>query len=250
MARVKQLPGAFRHTTQRATPCLGCSQAGKVLNVCVTRVDVLERHVQSSQPPVAADVLPEVRQLQRRAQRVGGPVELLIVVARNPQHETAHRVCRSPAVVEHVVPRLVPVRRDILTKRAEQILEELHRKVARANRLSNREKYLIGRIAGFGLYTRVQPVLPIVQQPQALNGRPTALVGKVIRRARKRIERRHVRAHGGGQQPRRNREILVVRARHPLARSIGGAHRRLIHPPAFRHSRQAGYFTGDFPCGT
>ena len=166
-------------------------------------------------------------------------VQTRIVVSGDPQHEPAHRIGGSAAVIEHVGPRLVAVRRDILTKRAEQILEERHRKVARANRLSNREKYLIGRIALVGPHARVQPLFPIIQQSQAFGGRPAALVGKIIGGARKGVHRGHVGTHGAGQQPRRHRKIFVMRARHPLARRVG---RRQI--------RQASYVTGDFPCGT
>jgi hypothetical protein len=134
------------------------------------------------------------------------------------------------------------VRRDILTKRAEQILEQRHGEVARPNRLTQGEKNLIGRIALPDSDTRVQPTLPIVQQMKPLGGRAPAFVGKIVGRAGKRVQRRHVRPHTGRQEARGHGKIFVMVSRQPLARRVGGAQLCV--------ELQARYFTGDPPCAT
>src|SRR5258706_13469877 len=66
------------------------------------------RHVEPTRAPVAAELLPEIRQLQRRAQRVRGSIERLAAIAGSPEHESPDRIGRSAAVVENVWPRGVP----------------------------------------------------------------------------------------------------------------------------------------------
>ena len=104
------------------------------------RVEHLARHVEPPGAPVAAEVLPEVRQLQRGAQRVRRSIERLVAVAGDAQHEASDRIRRSPAVVEHVGPRGVAIRRGILTERAQQIVEERERQIERSNRVAERRE--------------------------------------------------------------------------------------------------------------
>ena len=71
-------------------------------------------------------------------------------------------------------------------------------------------------------HARVQPILPIIQQPQPFRVGPLALVGEVVRRPRERVQRGDVRPHARRHQPRRDRKILVVRTRKPLALGVRG----------------------------
>ena len=213
----------------------------EIADLGLARADIIQRHIEAIALPVAPDILPEVRQLQRRAERIGRFIQATIGVPRDSQHEASHRVRGSAAVIEHAVPGLVAVRRDILTKRAEQILEQADRKIAGANRGAHGEKHLIRRIALRNLDTRVQPIVPIVQQPPPLLRRPASFVCEIVGGAGKRVERRDVRPHRRRQQSGRHGKIFVVGARQPFAGRVGGA--QLL-------SLQAGYFTGDCACGT
>src|SRR6202008_4212402 len=82
---------------QRTVRQLGLARATFVLNVT--------GNIQATGPPVASDILPEIRQLQSRAERVRRSIQCLVVVAGDPPDQTADRIRRSPAVVEHVTPR-------------------------------------------------------------------------------------------------------------------------------------------------
>ena len=71
----------------------------------------------------------------------------------------------------------------------------------------------------------MQPILPLCEVRLALARRHGAFVGNIISHPRERIDRRHVRPHRPRQETRRDRKILVVRARHRLARRVGAVER-------------------------
>ena len=120
----EQLARASGDSAECALPGLGQPPIVQILRVRVARLDVFEWNVEPALLPVAIQILPEIRELQRCAESVRRSIERQIVVAGNPQHEAADRVGRSAAIVEQRVPGRVSMRRDILTKRAEQIVEE------------------------------------------------------------------------------------------------------------------------------
>ena len=169
--------------------------------------------------PVDGQVLPEVGQLQRRAQRVGTlDRDVLAPVAGEAQHQPADRVRRSAAVVEHVRPRRVARGGDVLAERAQQIVEQLDRQVELLTGVGQRGEHRVTR-------RRVQPRLPASSRRAARRR-----VGPARRRCRRRCARRHRwRRRAGascGQQPRRDRKVLVVRAAAIVA---GTPHRRSAH---------------------
>ena len=195
---------------------------------------LVARHVEPAGPPVPAEVLPEIRELQRRAQRVRRSVERVVAIAADAQHEPSHRIRRAAAVVEHVGPRSVARRHGILTERAQQIVEQRQRKVERANRVTERERNQLVAIRGPAIIDvsdvhvsssfsaaarwirschRRKLFLPFGR-------RRAALVGDVVRDARERIHRRDVRPHRRGQQARRDGKVFVVRSRQRLARRV------------------------------
>ena len=90
-------------------------------------------HVEPSVLPVASEILPEVGQLQRRAQRVRRSIEGLVSIAGDAEHQPADRVGRAGAVVEHVNPALVAAGRHILAERTEQIREQRDRQIVLAD---------------------------------------------------------------------------------------------------------------------
>ena len=82
----------------------------------------------------------------------------------------------------------------------------------------------------------VEPGFPVVEIGNPVGRRPGALVGHVVGQPRERVDRRDVRAHAGREQTRRDREVLVVRLRQPLAVGVGsgqlGAHHSISGVPA------------------
>ena len=140
------------------------------------------------------------------------------------------------------------MRRDILTKRAEQIVEKRHGKMTGADSRAQREKHTV--VTNAVRHARVQPILPIIQQPQPFRVGPLALVGEVVRCSRERVQRSDVGPHARRHQPRRDRKVLVVRTRKPFAfgvcdPEIGGVDMR-----GSRRYRQDGHCTGDRRCAT
>ena len=135
----------------------------------------------------------------------------------NTQHESADRIGGSLTIVDESFPRFVSMRRDILTKRAQQILKERQRQSAAADRLTERKKNLIPIIelsAGLShclfVTTSMQPCEPIVDQVVTFRIGPGAFVGEIVGDARERVHRGHVGPHGRRQQQRSHRKIFVV----------------------------------------
>ena len=175
----------------------------------------LAGHIQTAGLPVATEILPEVGQLQRRAERVRRAIERVVAMAGDAQHEASDGIGRSTAVVEHVRPRSVPIRHGILTERADEIVEELERQVERSNRMRDRREdqvapvhlvHLVRRLdVGLGRWPgsdgEVQAALPRGQVALAFAGRRRAFVSDVVGHAGKRVEGGHVRPHRPRQEP-------------------------------------------------
>ena len=87
------------------------------------------RHVEPAARPVDGEVLPEVGELQRGADRVGPAVEPLVVVAEQAQHQSSDRIRRPPAVVVDLGPRAIAGDGHVLPERRQQRFEQGHREV-------------------------------------------------------------------------------------------------------------------------
>ena len=96
---------------------------------------------------VDAEVLPEVGQLQRRAQAVGRLLDVAAAMAGDAEDEAADRVRRAAAVVEDPGPLGVAPRLDVLPERAQQIVEQLDVELAQAPGLGDGGEDAVGRIA-------------------------------------------------------------------------------------------------------
>src|SRR5690348_1580180 len=89
--------------------------------------DEFERDVDAALLEVAADVLPEVRELQRGASGVGERLTLGVAVAEEIEHEAADRIRGVAAISDDIVPGFVAMNGLVLTKSAKQIAERLDR---------------------------------------------------------------------------------------------------------------------------
>ncbi len=91
-----------------------------------------------------AQILPEVGQLKRRAERVRGRIEIVPPIAEDAKDQAADGIRRSAAVVEHLGPRRVASRRHILPKRAQEIGEQSDRQIEALDRVVKGEEHGVG----------------------------------------------------------------------------------------------------------
>ena len=75
------------YAPQDALPRLGHPAIVEIRGARPLCRDVVQRHVQAAILPVAIEVLPEVRQLERRAQRVRRWIERRVVYPSDAKHE-------------------------------------------------------------------------------------------------------------------------------------------------------------------
>ena len=78
---------------------------------------------------IDADILPEIDQLQRRADRVGLRQVLIAGGTVQVQHQPAYRIGRSAAVFHDLGEVCIAGLGDVLGKRIEEIEKRLQRKV-------------------------------------------------------------------------------------------------------------------------
>jgi hypothetical protein len=132
-------------------------------------------------------------------------------MAEQAQHQPAHRVRGSPAVVVDLGPRGVVRDGDVLAERGQQRLEQVHRQAPFADGVpegqedgvggrwhrSRRHVRAAGRWQVAGIRRTdggVQAHQPVVEQAQALARRVAVFVGEVVGRARERVDGGDVRA--------------------------------------------------------
>src|SRR5581483_1425064 len=174
-------------------------------------IEVLVRNVRAAAGMVAGDVLPEVRQLERRADVVAPRLALRVPVAEEREDEAPDRVRRAPAVAEDVVEGREAGRLAgrVATEGLEQVAERVDGQVAPPDRLAERAEDGIARSA------RIRGA---ALEPRGVDGEPLGpsrrrpLVGQVVAAAREGVERGEVVAEAPRQEPRPDGEVLVVAA--------------------------------------
>ena len=131
------------------------------------------RQVDPAAAVVDAEVLPEVGELEGRAQAVRGLLDVAAAMAGNAEDQPSDRVRRAPAVVEDARPLGVTASRDVLPERAQQIVEQLDVQLALLPGLGDGGKDAVDGIAARGRRRRsVQPRPPVVQQTIAFRPAP------------------------------------------------------------------------------
>ncbi len=201
---------------QRNIPRVEAARHDVVLREAVRR-QRFERNIDAALVQVAAGVLPEIRELERGAGRIGKPLALGIAVPAKVEHQTSHGISRIAAVSEHAVPRGVTMHRLVLPKRHEQIRKRLDRNVARAYGLPQRNENRMRRLARI---TVPQFPVPTVQQLQGARG-VGDLISKVVRPAAVRIQIVKMLMESLGKQPRGHIEIFVVVCGEPARVAFG-----------------------------
>ena len=181
------------------------------------RRERFQRNIDAPLFKVACDVLPEIRQLQRRARRIGKPLPLRIAVAAQIKDEAAHRVRRIAAVSEDVVPGGVTVNGLVLAKRDEQIGKRLDGNVERGNGFAQRDKNGVRR---FSCVAIAQFLVPLVQQRQGF-GRIGNFISQIVGPAAVGVQIVKMLVQPSRKQPGNHVEIFVVMRGEPSGVALG-----------------------------
>ena len=153
---------------------------------------------------------------------------LFIAEAVQQQHQPPHGVGAAAAVVQQIDERRVALHGDILPEGGNQIVKQRCGQIMAAAGVGQRgENPVPFRRRGLSLLAVAQGLVKITQAHKAFLGgqnRPTrpvhALVGNVIRRARKGVNRGHRRLKATRHQPRHGK-ILVMGAGQGQAAGVG-----------------------------
>src|SRR5581483_2790710 len=97
---------------------------------------MLEGKVDASLGVIDADILPEIRQLQRRAGEIGKLLPLCVTIAADIQDQVADGVGGVLAVPQQVLKCPVTCNRLVLAEGREQIMKFMFRNLTYAHRLS------------------------------------------------------------------------------------------------------------------
>jgi hypothetical protein len=97
---------------------------------------------------IAADVLPEIRQLQRGAGVVGEALALLVAIPADIEDETPDGIGAAAAIIGELLERIVARDALVLLEGVDQIEERLDGDVMAVDGLVEREVDGAGRIAG------------------------------------------------------------------------------------------------------
>ena len=188
------------------------------------------------------DVLPEIRQLQRRAGRVRERLPLRVAIAAQVQHQPSHRVGRIPAVSEHILVGAVAHYGLVLHERPDQVGEWLLRQLVPRRGLLQRHEHRMRRPA---LVHPLQLPAPPLQQPQALL-RVADLVAQVVGPAAEGVHVVEVLVQPARKQERHHVEVLVVARGQPARVFLGFLPRYRCGPglPATARNPGAGRNTG------
>ena len=170
---------------------------------------------------IHAQVLPEVDQLQRRADGVGLAQRQRVADPVQVQQQPSHRIGRARAIVQQLRAVGIAGVAHILLEGVEQGMQPLRRQVMLADRLRQRREHCrpvsaVGSAVEHGL--QVGAVRR--QLSSSLRGGCVAFVGQVVGAACKSVQRHHGRAQRGRAQQRCDGKVFVVLLGH--ARIVHG----------------------------
>ena len=173
---------------------------------------VLRGEVDAPAAEVLADVLPVLRELQRRADAVRERDPLRRRRAEHVEHELADRVRREVAVVDELGERLVRRLPLVAPVRLDQAEERLARKRAFANRRAQTQQQRVLRLA---VEDAVQILLERVEDRGAV---AVDLVAELVDESREAVDRGEVSARPAADEQRRDGEVLARRQRQDRGR--------------------------------
>ncbi len=234
----------------------------QIVNTHAETLHIAARQVDTPVTEIDCDILPEIGELEPAAHKTRKMLALGVAVAEKIEHQPPHRIGRVARVAEQIVERVEALKIDVATKGAEQIDEWLARDLVAAHSVGERDEDRMARRARIG---EIELQFPLIQFRDAV-----FFVGKIVGHPRIGIDRVHVPAHLARHQPRRNREVFVMRAREPPAPcvclfeaqyGIGGAGRGVVRGfilccvrdfgirPCRRGAHSASVFSAGFDAG-
>src|SRR6056297_25708 len=200
--------------------------------------EILARDVAASPFPVAVQVLPKVRQLQARADRVG-PGELLgVILGGQAEQDTADRIGRAATVIEDFLKRFVMRLPLVLAERVGQIGKGLLREFKLTDRLGQRDQDRVLRLPS---KAGVQFRLPGVE---SLEGdlRRGGFVGQIVRGPAVRIDVVEGLTIATGQKNRPHQKVFIVAAGDPPTQFFSSRQVGRRSSGAGAHSRRDGWW--------
>ena len=123
-AGVEQRPRSQRGSRKRRLPGRCHPSSGEIFFPRAVGKLLVAREIETAAVVIALQVLPEIGQLQCSTHVVRPAIKLRAVMSRNPEHESANRIGRAAAVVQHVRPRRIAGHIHVLTEGAQQIVEQ------------------------------------------------------------------------------------------------------------------------------
>jgi hypothetical protein len=167
---------------------------------------------------IGGQILPEVRELEAGADPIGEHLPLGVAVAEQSQHQVPHGIGRARAVGEQLGIGREPDPRRVRAERLQQASKRRDRKLAAANRVGDRDR---DGLAAASRDRVVELALPRIEPRDALRGRHRPFVGQIVGDPRPRVDGGQMPAERPGQQPRADREVLVVGGGDPPAFPVG-----------------------------
>ena len=190
--------------------------------------------VDATSQPVAADVLPEVHQLQAGADRVGKAHQFPIPAPFERQHDPAHGIGRPSAVVGEFLAGVVPRASLILLEGVKQVREGLALQARGPDRLRERDEHRMLRPAG---EAPCELLTPRRERHEGLL-RAGRLVGEIVAPAGEGVDVGEVLPEPRRHEPRRHGEVLIVPPGDGATEGLGGRQiasgRHLGKPPGHR----------------
>ncbi len=182
---------------------------------------IRRRHVDAAARRVDAEVLPEIGELERAADRVRLRQRRGVADAVQMQQQAADRVRRASAVVEQLGTIGVPCLDGVLREGIEEIGEQRCRESVLGKRARERSEHLgPARRRRLPDRDRVQVGAEGGEVGETRFGRRVAFVGDVVGRAREAVDRDDRRTKLRRAEPGGHREVFIVIDAHRLGFSM------------------------------
>jgi hypothetical protein len=174
---------------------------------------IFKRDVDASPPEIRRHILPEICQLKCSADRIGEWQCLRCDRTENMEHDSSYRIRGIRAVAQQFIERRIPGLKDVHAERAQERLQGILRKSCGTDGRSQGDEHCMFSASGI---TGVQLFFPVVQETQALLGRKSPFVGKVVSSSGERVHRDNALSVRAGNEERCHGEVLIVLPRYPF----------------------------------
>ena len=208
---MKHCPGPLDLKTEEVFEPRISHYSGKFKLSIAKSTHIFKGEIHAVFPPIYPNILPEVRQLQRRTYVVRKRQRSLPCIVKDEKDKASDGVCGAPAVSQKVSERVVAVLCDIHPERCQQIRKELLRDARPVDGLGESDEYRMSCVPCIAL---LELTAPIIELCQTFLWCQRSFISEIIRGAGECINTPDERTHGSRDEPGRNRKILVMSPRH------------------------------------